>query len=172
VSAASVKRMRWNGRRLLAGSMTVALAAGCAVTAWLYLTMYRPDQQASPAVAETAVQAASAGTVAVLSYKPETVKSDFAAAKEHLTGEFLNYYDQFTQQVVAPAVQEKGVHATAAVVHAAVSDLQPDSAVVLLFVNQSTSSQQNPEQSMRASSVEVGLRKVDENWLISAFDPV
>jgi Mce-associated membrane protein len=160
------------GRRLLASALTVALAVSGAVIVWLYLEVYQPDRQSSPAVANTVVKAASAATVAVLSYKPDTAQSDFATAKEHLTGGFLTYYDQFTQQVVAPAVQQKGVRTNATVVQAAISDLQPDSAVVLLFVNQATSSAQNPEPSMTASSVKVGLRKVHGDWLISSFDPV
>ena len=40
-----------------------------------------------------AVDAARDGTVAMLSYKPDTLDQDFAAAKSHLTGDFLNYYD-------------------------------------------------------------------------------
>jgi Mce-associated membrane protein len=134
--------------------------------------MFRPDQQSSPAVADAAIKAASAGTVAVLSYKPDTAQGDFTSAKSHLTGEFLTYYDQFTRQVVGPAVQQKKVSTTAAVLHAAVSDLKSDSAVVLLFVNQSSESAQNPEPSTTASAVNVGLRKVRGDWLISSFDPV
>jgi Mce-associated membrane protein len=163
---------RWTGRRLVAGALAAVLIASCAVMSWLYLAMYRPDRQASAAVADAAVKAATAGTVAVLSYKPDTAAGDFATAKSHLTGEFLTYYDHFTQEVVGPAVQQKGVRTTAAIVQAAVSDLRPDSAVVLLFVNQSTSSAQNPEPSMTASSVNVGLRKVHGDWLISSFDPI
>jgi Mce-associated membrane protein len=165
-------RLRWNSRSLLIGALVMALATCCAVTSWLYFATYQPDRQSSPAVADTAIKAASAGTVAVLSYKPDTAGSDFAAAKAHLTGEFLTYYNQFTQQVVTPALQQKGVRTTAMVLKAAVSDLQPDSAVILLFVNQSTSSSQSPEPSLSTSSVKVGLRKVHGDWLISSFDPV
>ena len=118
------------------------------------------------------VKAATSGTVAVLSYKPDTAQSDFAAAKSRLTGDFLSYYDQFTAQVVGPAVTQKGVRTTAAVVQAAITHLQPDSAAVLLFVNQTTVSGQNPQPAMTASSVNVGLRKVGDAWLISSFDPV
>ena len=60
----------------------------------------------------------------------------------------------------------------AVVTRAAVSELRPDSANVLLFVNQSTTSKENPDGSFVASSVKVGMKKVDGNWLISTFDPV
>jgi Mce-associated membrane protein len=58
------------------------------------------------------------------------------------------------------------------VVRSAVSDLNPDSAVVLLFLNQTTTSKENPDGSFTASSVKVGLTRVNGAWLISAFDPV
>ena len=50
--------------------------------------------------------------------------------------------------------------------------MHPDSANVLLFVNQGTTSKENPDGSFVASSVKVGLKKVDGHWLISTFDPV
>lgn len=172
MNATATKRTRWKSRRLLAVSIAVVLVAGCGGFSWLYFAKYRPDQQSSPSVADAVVKAATSGTVAVLSYKPDTAQSDFATAKSRLTGDFLTYYDQFTAQVVGPAVTQKGVRTTAAVVQAAITDLQPESAAVLLFVNQSTSSGQNPAPSMTASSVNVGLRKISGNWLISSFDPV
>ncbi len=87
--------------------MLALLAAG-GLAGWLYFTQYRPDEQTDAAVAQSAVNAARDGTVALLSYKPDTLNQDFAAAKSHLTGDFLNYYDQFTKQVVTPAAQTKG----------------------------------------------------------------
>jgi Mce-associated membrane protein len=152
--------------------LTGALIACCAFTSWFYLAVYQHDRQSSPAQADMAVKAASAGTVAVLTYKPNTSQSDFATAKAHLTGDFLNYYDQFTQQMVTPALQHSGVSTAASVIKAAVTDLRPDSADVLVFVNQSTSSTQHPEPNLTESSVKVGLRKVHGDWLISSFDPV
>ena len=148
------------------------LVASYGGVSWLYFAIYRHDQQSSPSVADAVVKAAASGTVAVLSYKPDTAQSDFATARSRLTGDFLTYYDQFTGQVVGPAVTQKGVRTAAAVVQAAITNLQPDSAAVLLFVNQTTASGQNPQPSMTASSVNVGLRKVGGNWLISSFDPV
>ena len=53
-------------------------------------TQYRPDTQTDDAVAQSAVNAARDGTVALLSYKPDTLDQDFDAAKSHLTGDFLD----------------------------------------------------------------------------------
>ncbi|MGV0835048.1 hypothetical protein [Mycolicibacterium thermoresistibile] len=152
--------------------LVVALVAAAALTGWLYFFQYRADQQTDAAAAQVAVDAAREGTVALLSYAPETLEEDFTAARERLTGEFLDYYTEFTEQVVTPAATEKQVSTSANVVRAAVSEIQPDSAVVLVFINQMTTSQENPDGAFAASSVKVGLKKVDGEWLIEAFDPV
>jgi Mce-associated membrane protein len=58
------------------------------------------------------------------------------------------------------------------VVQSALSELHPDRAVVLLFINQSTTSTDKPEPAQTSSSVLVSLSKVNGSWLISKFDPV
>jgi Mce-associated membrane protein len=147
------------------------LISGGAAT-WLYLKQYRPNQQTNPDVARAVVSAASDGTVAMLSYSPESLDKDFATAKSHLTGDFLSYYNQFTEQIVAPAAKEKSLKTSAHVMGAAVSELHPNSAVVLVYVDQSTTSKDKPDPSMSASSVLVSMTRVNGNWLITKFDPV
>ena len=51
-------------------------------------------------------------------------------------------------------------------------DLVMDHAEVLVFINQTTTSKENPDGAFAASSVKVGLTKIDGNWLIESFDPV
>jgi Mce-associated membrane protein len=152
--------------------LAAALIASAGVAAWLYINEYRPDQQTDAAASQIALDAAKTGTVALLSYSPESLDKDFAAAKSHLTGDFLSYYTQFTEQIVTPAAQQKAVKTTASVVRAAVSELRPHSAVVLVFVNQNTTSKENPDGAFAVSSVKVSLTKIDGTWLISSFDPV
>lgn len=164
-------------RRLFSTTVGVAivgvlLVAAASVTAWLYFGQYRPSQQTGPAAADSALQAARDGTVALLSYAPDTLDADLTAAKSHLTGEFLTYYTQFTDQIVKPAATEKQVETTATVVRAAVSDIQPDKATVLAFVNQTTLSAERPDPELANSSVLINLTKVDGKWLISEFKPV
>jgi Mce-associated membrane protein len=159
-------------RLLLPLALAVVLLGSAGFASWLYLTQFRPDRETDSAVAGETIRAASDGAVALLSYAPETMDKDFAGAKSHLTGDFLNYYSQFTHDIVTPAVQQKAVKTSATIVQSAVSELKPDSAVVLVFLNQTTTSKENPNGSFTASSVKVGLTKVDGSWLISAFDPV
>jgi Mce-associated membrane protein len=142
------------------------------VATWLYFKQYRPDKQTDASVANAVVSAASDGAVALLSYSPDTLDKDFAAAKSHLSGDFLSYYNQFTEQIVAPAAKQKALKTNARVLGAAVQELHPDSAVVLVLVDQSTTSKDNPDPSMASSSVLVSMSRVNGTWLITKFDPV
>ncbi|WP_407687482.1 hypothetical protein [Mycobacterium sp. HUMS_1102779] len=140
--------------------------------AWLYFKQYQPDRQTDAGVASAVIDAASEGTVALLSYSPDSLDKDFAAAKSHLSGDFLSYYNQFTEEIVAPAAKQKSLKTNARVLGAAVSELHPDSAVVLVLVDQTTTSKDKPDPAIAASSVLVSLNRVNGNWLITKFDPV
>jgi Mce-associated membrane protein len=142
------------------------------VATWLYFERYQPNRQTDPSVARAVIRAASDGTVALLSYSPESLDKDFATAKSHLSGDFLSYYNQFTEQIVGPAAKEKSLKTTARVIGAAVSELHPNSAVVLVYVDQSTTSKDRPDPSESASSVLVSMTRVNGNWLITKFEPV
>ncbi|MFE6921909.1 twin-arginine translocation pathway signal [Nocardia sp. NPDC057663] len=154
-------------------AVLIAVAATAVIAAVaLWSVQYRPDSAVDTTAKQAAVEAATTGTVALLSYKPATIDQDFAAARTHLTGDFLAYYSQFTQQIVAPAAKEKSVTTAAAVVRAATAEIGPDRAVVLVFVNQTTTSADKPDPAITASSVRVTLTRVDKAWRISSFDPV
>ena len=168
--AARAKKL--SSGRILTAVLALLVVASLALLGALFWFQYRPDRATDAAAAKAAVSAASEGTIAVLSYSPDTLDRDFSSAKSHLTGDFLHYYDQFTQAIVAPAAKQKSVKTTAVVLRAAVSELHPDSAVVLLFVNQSTQSKDRPEPTFTNSSVSVTLTKAHDKWLISSFNPV
>jgi Mce-associated membrane protein len=152
--------------------LTLLFLVSGVLAAWLYVKEYRPDQETNAAASQSAVDAARDGIVALLSYKPDTLNQDISAAKSHLTGDFLNYYDQFTRDVVTPAAKDKKLTTTAQVAGAAASELHPNSAVVLVFVNQVTTSKERPDPAMASSSVLVSMIKVHGTWLISKFDPI
>jgi len=161
-------------RRLVSARMVLPLLAivSVSVASGLYFGLYRTDARTGDDAALAALDAATAGSEALLSYSPDTIDADLETAKSYLTGDFLTYYTEFTDRVVAPAAREKSVTATASVVRAAVSDLQAGAATVLVFTNQVTTSADRPDPTAMSSSVLVSLTEVDGRWLISAFDPV
>lgn len=156
-------------RPILAAALVIATIA---VAGGLYFFQYRPAQRIDDTATHQAVQAASDGAVAVVSYSYDNLDRDIARAKSLSTGEFLAYYSKFSQDFVAPAAKKGHLIATAKVLRAAAIELHPDSAVVLVFMNQNTASKEKPEPLTTASSVVVTLRKVNGSWLIAKLDPL
>jgi Mce-associated membrane protein len=131
-----------------------------------------PPVADQPAARQAATQAAGTGTVKILSYSPDTLDQDFNAASAMLTGDFLAYYKQFTSQIVGPAARQKALKTTATLQRAGVESLTSDAGVILVFVNQTTTSKDQPSPTTATSAVRVGLAKVHGTWLINKFDPV
>lgn len=117
------------------------------------------------------VAAARDGTIALLSYKPDTVEQDLESARSRMTGTFLDSYTSLTHDVVIPGAKQKQISAEATVPAAASVSATGDHAVVLLFVNQTVNVGKDPATNT-GSSVRVTLDKVHGRWLISGFDPV
>jgi Mce-associated membrane protein len=166
--AAGAGRFSWK-RTLTYGvvpALALILVLGAGYLKW---------QAGSAALSETAsvksTQAAVEGTVAMLSYQPDTVEKDLSAAEDRLTGGFRVDYAKLINDVVIPGAKQKKISAVATVPAAASISATANRAVVLLFVNQTTTVG-NDTPTASASSVRVTLDKVGERWLISHFDPV
>jgi Mce-associated membrane protein len=148
----SPRRIGWS--RMVAYALLPALAL-------------REDQTVQPQT----VQAAVDGTVALLSYRSETVDKDLEAAKSRLTGNFLDAYTSLTRDVVIPGAKQKQISATATVSAAALTSATASHAAVLLFVDQTVTVGKTAPTNT-ASSVRVTLDNIGGRWLISQFDPV
>jgi Mce-associated membrane protein len=127
------------------------------------------------------VAAARDSTVAMLSYRAETVEQDLRSARDRLTGTFLNTFTDLIDTVVIPGAKEKQISSTARVSAVASVSATTKRAVALVFVDQVVTMGANaaggnaPDTGAptgTASSVRVTLDKVGERWLVSGFDPV
>ncbi|WP_243858338.1 hypothetical protein [Mycobacterium sp. DL440] len=166
-SVVAAKRINWTRvlvYGVLPGVLLLGLTAG--MLKWRDSTV-----RAATAASVESVQAAKDSTVALLSYKPDSVEHDLASARDLLTGDFRDSYTQLTEDVVIPGSKQKQITAVATIPAAASVSASPNHAVVLVFVNQTTTvGQDRPTDS--ASSVRVTLDKVGDRWLVSGFDPV
>ena len=149
---------------LPAVALLLALGAG-------YLKWTDNSVRSSETARIQSVQAAKDSTIALLSYKPDTVEQQLSAARDLLTGDFRDSYTSLTNDVVIPGAKQKQIAAVATVPAAASVSAKPNHAVVLVFVNQTVIIGQDAPTDT-ASSVRVTLDKVGDRWLISKFDPV
>jgi Mce-associated membrane protein len=162
------RRIGWS-RMLAYGvlpALALLLAMGAGYLKWLDSSAR--DAQVAPV---ESVRTATDSTIAMLSYKPDTVEKDLGAARDRLTGNFKDTYASLTNDVVIPAAKQKQITAVANVAAAASVSASENHAVVLVFVNQTTTIGNEPPANT-ASSVRVTLDKIGGGWLISQFDPV
>jgi Mce-associated membrane protein len=145
-------------------ALLLALAAG-------YLKWVDSTARDADVARRQSTQAAVDSTVAMLSYRPDNVTQNLAAALDRMTGGFRDSYSSLTHDVVIPGAQQRQVSAVATVPAAASVSASPNHAVVLLYVNQTTTIGKDPPTDS-ASRVKVTLEKVNDRWLISQFDPI
>jgi Mce-associated membrane protein len=159
---------RW--RRALIYSLLPGLALSLAVAAG-YIKWRDGVARASHLAGIEAAHVASDGTIAMLSYKPDTVERDLDAARDRLSGALKDSYSQLTRDVVIPGSKQKRIAAAASVPAAAPITASPNHAVVLVFVNQTVTVGADPPTDT-ASRIRVTVDKVKNQWLISGFDPI
>jgi Mce-associated membrane protein len=147
-------------------AIALVLALGAGYLKWMDNSV-RNDESAR----DESLKAAKDSTVALLSYKPDTVEQQLHAARDLLTGDFRDSYTSLTNDVVIPGAKQKQISAVATVPAAASVSANPRHAVVLVFVNQTVIVGQDAPTDT-ASSVRVTMDKVGDRWLISKFDPV
>ncbi|GJF17813.1 hypothetical protein NGTWS0302_16740 [Mycolicibacterium cyprinidarum] len=148
--------------------LTVAVAGAASFGTW---QLVRPIPADSTQLRQTVIDIAKSSTVKLLSYTPQNVDSLRTDAVAVTTGAFRDSYSDLVNDVVIPGAKEKNITAVAQVPALAVESLTADTAVLIVFVNQTvTVGSEAPTDT--ASSVRERLRNVDGAWLIEAFDPL
>lgn len=141
------------------------------VAAGGYLYWRNSTADAANRAREDSVAAARSIAISMLTYEPQTVEQQLAAAEEQLTGSFRDTYGSLIDTVVVPDAKERQIAAVTDVPAAASVSAETDHAMVLLFVNQTVTVGAEPP-TKTASSVRVMLDKVGDQWLISEYQPI
>ncbi|WP_373863273.1 h domain protein [Rhodococcus marinonascens] len=153
--------------KIVAAIVVIALA----VAVGLLWYNHRQDGLAEQARTE-AVEAASNQAVAMLAYDFADVDSQLASAADGLTGSFRDEYTALVQETIGPGAKEKQLTVQVTVQAAAPVATTPTEAVVLLYLNQITTSAESPDARTSGSRVRVSLQKVDDRWLVDRLTPV
>lgn len=170
VTVASKEKRRFDWRRTLVYGLIPGLALLVAVGAG-FLKWQDTTARADESARVESVQAAKDSTIALLSYQPNTVDQQLGAARELLTGDFRDSYTQLANDVVIPGAKQQQISAVASIPAAASVSAHDGHAVVMVFVNQTTTIG-GGAPSNTISSIRVTMDRVDGRWLISQFDPV
>ncbi|WP_156747975.1 hypothetical protein [Mycobacterium sp. 1465703.0] len=147
-------------------ALALALGSGAG-----YLKWQSGKAELSRAAAAQSTQAASENTIAMLSYRPDTVDKDLVSAANRMTGKFRDDYTRLISDVVIPGAKQRKISAVAKVSGVASVSATENHAVVLAFVDQTvTVGDDAPTDT--ASTVRVILDKINGRWLISQFEPI
>lgn len=149
-----------------------ALLATClaAVLAACVLAGVTTRQDRADVAAGTAALAAarsSAGTI--LSYDYRHLPADFAAASALTTGSFRADYQATTAKAVGQLAAQTKAVVVAKVAAAGVVSSSADRATVLLFVDQTTTSNRLDSAKVDQVRVQLTMTKVRGHWLVSAL---
>ncbi|NMO05264.1 hypothetical protein HH308_29000 [Gordonia sp. TBRC 11910] len=157
------------GRALgVLGVVGLALVGGL-----VYLWIAASHGAADEAAGGGALAAAKKDVPTLLSYDYKTVDITFpAAAQSILTGGFQNDYRQLGLAVIQPEAKKKQVVTRAQVVDGGVISSTRDAVSVLLFVDQTTTSNDQTGQRLDGSRIRIDLVRVGADWKISALTPI
>lgn len=147
---------------LVAGVVAVALV----LTAGLLALRARGEDRVEQA-RTAALAAAESHAVDLLSYDYRRLDQDFARAGKALTGSFADDYATTTEKVVRPTAIEVKAVVTAEVAASSVVRASQNRVVVLMFVNQTTTSTRVEGPKVDLNRVRLTLTRVDGDWLVS-----
>ena len=147
---------------LVAGLVTLVLV----LTAGLLALRARGEDRVEQA-RTSALAAAEAHAVDLLSYDYRHLDRDFARAGKALTGSFADDYATTTKTVVKPTAEEVKAVVTAEVAASSVVRASQNQVVVLLFVNQTTTSTRVEGPKVDLNRVRLTMARVNGDWLVS-----
>ncbi|MFE1594497.1 h domain protein [Nocardia sp. NPDC058705] len=148
-------------------------AAGLIAAIVLGISGFRLWQQDKTEQARTDAMSTASRTVsAMFTYEPATVDTELPRAADNLTEEFRAEYLKLIQQAIAPGAKEKQLTVKATTQAEGVVSAEPEHAVVLLYLNQLTTSKDSPQGTTSGSRVRVTLDKSDNRWLVAQVTPI
>jgi Mce-associated membrane protein len=144
----------------------VLVVAVLLVTAVLLTVRARSADRAEQA-RTAATAAAEAAAVDLLSYDYRHLDRDFARARSHLTGRFVADYTTTTQHTVRPLAPQVHAVVKATVASSSVVRASENKVVVLLFVNQTTTSTRLDAPRTDLNRVRLTMTRVGGGWKVS-----
>lgn len=160
--------LRW---RITSMAVVGILAVAAVVSAVLLAIKAHHDDVAARA-GTAARQAATAEIQQILTYDYRTLNTDLARAGNDTTGEFHQQFGTLSGQIIAPAAAQQQTVTRATVPNASVVSATSSQVVVLMFIDQSTSSRSQRQPQQVASQVRVTMQQDGGRWKVAQFQPL
>ncbi|MFC8043459.1 h domain protein [Nocardia sp. NPDC057353] len=162
--------MKLSRTKILAGAAAVLLLAAAVLAG---VNGYRLwDDNRTEQARTDATSTASRTVAAMFSYDFNTVDTELPKAADNLTPDFRADYLTLIQDAIAPGAKEKQLSVQADTQAAGIVSADANNAVVMLFLNQITTSKDSPDGTTSGSRVSVELNRDGDRWLVAAVTPV
>lgn len=150
-----------------AGVLFVAAIAMAAFVGFDYWSDTQVDKARTESVA-----AARHAVEAVFTYDFHSVDTELPKSADNLTPAFRKDYLDLIDKAIAPGAKEKQLNVQASTSASGVVSAQRKHAVVLLYLNQVTTSKDSPQGTVTPSRVKVDLDKDSGRWLVGGITPI
>lgn len=156
--------------RILLG-LTALVVIAAAVVAGIGGYRYWDHRQSEQSRTD-AVAAATRTVSAMFSYEYQTVEQELPKAADGLAPDFKADYLELIDKAIVPGAKEKELTVEATTQAGGVVSADRAHAVVLLFLNQVTTSKESPQGTTTGSRVRVALDKSGDQWLVASVTPI
>lgn len=168
-----IQRLSRMSRRSATVTLVVlGLLVGAGTAATAVFGRSAADHNAAATAMKAARDSAQSRVPKVLSYDYNTVDSEFPGATQNLTGTFRDDFAKLGSSVIIPAAHRDSIVTKATIVGTSVVSADRDKVVLLVFLNQSTTSTKYQGPRLDGSRVRVTMADAAGTWLISDITPV
>jgi Mce-associated membrane protein len=121
---------------------------------------------------QAAMKTARTSVPAILSYTDSGLSAQLATNRRLMTPDYAKRYASMVKARVLPHAEKYGVANQVGVVSIGTVRSSADSAVILVFANQTTRTKEKPDGLTQGTRLEVTLRLSDGRWLVDDMKPL
>ena len=166
-----VNRVPARRARIVFAAICLLGVVAIAATGYLtYQVRLQDNQRDDRAQALAAMQS---NVPKLLSYDGNNdLNQEFAAKYDLLTGKFREDFTTLTKSSIIPAAAAHRIVTNAKIAESGVISVADDSVSVLMFINQTTTSSEDPAPQLDGSRVKVTAVRSGDQWKIGGLQPV
>ena len=166
-----VNRVPARRARIVFATICLLGVVAIAVTGYFtYQVRLQDNQRDDRAQALAAMQSS---VPKLLSYNGNSdLNQEFAAKYDLLTGKFRDDFTSLTKSSIIPAAAAHRIVTNAKIAESGVVSSADDSVNVLMFINQTTTSSEDPAPQLDGSRVKITAVRSGDEWKIGGLQPV
>ena len=156
--------------RRLQQVLAVVIAFGLIVTLVVGRQAHHADVTERAGIAASEV--ARTSVPVILSYTDSSLQNHLASSRRLMTSDYATRYASMVKARVWPQAKKFGVANQLSVVSSGIVRTTENSAVILIFANQTTRTKAKPNGLTQGTRLEVTMLRRDSTWLVDDMRPL